>query len=36
MKMENVITSPRDGIIKYVNIVKGDAIDKGHLLIEFE
>ena len=36
MKMENVITSPRDGVIKYVNIVKGDAIDKGHLLIEFE
>ena len=36
MKMENVITSPRDGIIKYVNIDKGDAIDKGHLLIEFE
>ena len=36
MKMENVITSPRDGVIKYVNIAKGDAIDKGHLLIEFE
>ena len=36
MKMENVITSPRDGVIKSVNIVKGDAIDKGHLLIEFE
>jgi biotin carboxyl carrier protein len=36
MKMENVITSPRDGVIKSVNITKGDAIDKGHLLIEFE
>jgi len=36
MKMENVITSPRDGILKAVNIAKGDAIDKGHLLIEFE
>ncbi len=36
MKMENVITSPRDGVIKSVNISKGDAIDKGHLLIEFE
>jgi len=36
MKMENVITSPRDGVIKSVNIAKGDAIDKGHLLIEFE
>ena len=36
MKMENVITSPRDGVIKSVNIAKGDAIDKGHLLIEFK
>ena len=36
MKMENVITSPRDGVIKSVNITKGDAIEKGHLLIEFE
>ncbi len=36
MKMENVISSPRDGVIKSVNISKGDAIDKGHLLIEFE
>lgn len=36
MKMENVITSPRDGVIKSVNVAKGDAIDKGHLLIEFE
>ena len=36
MKMENVITSPRDGVIKSVNISIGNAIDKGHLLIEFE
>jgi len=36
MKMENVITSPRDGIIKSVSVSKGEAIDKGHLLIEFE
>ncbi len=36
MKMENVIMSPRDGVIKSVNIAKGEAIDKGHLLIEFE
>ena len=36
MKMENVITSPRDGVIKSVSIAKGDAIDKGHLLIEFK
>lgn len=36
MKMENIITSPIDGIIKSINIAKGDAIDKNHLLIEFE
>lgn len=36
MKMENVISSPRDGVIKSINIAKRDAIDKGHLLIEFE
>ena len=36
MKMENVIISPRDGVIKSVNIAKGDAIEKGHLLIELE
>ena len=36
MKMENIITSPREGIIKKVPITKGTAIDKGQLLIEFE
>lgn len=36
MKMENVIVSPREGIIKSVSVEKGAAIDKGQLLIEFE
>jgi len=36
MKMENIITSPKDGAIKSVLINKGDAIEKGQLLIEFE
>ena len=36
MKMENIITSPRDGIIKTISAVKGKAIDKNELLIEFE
>ena len=36
MKMENIITSPRDGVIKSVLASKGDAIEKGQLLIEFE
>lgn len=36
MKMENVITSPRQGKIKSVVVSKGDAVDKKSLLIEFE
>jgi len=36
MKMENVITSPRDGVIKNISVKKSDAVDKNHLLIEFE
>lgn len=36
MKMENVIKSPRQGVISGIQIKKGDAIDKNTLLIEFE
>jgi biotin carboxyl carrier protein len=36
MKMENSFLSPRDGVIKSIAISKGDAVDKGQLLIEFE
>jgi biotin carboxyl carrier protein len=36
MKMENSFLSPRDGIIKSIVVVKGQAVDKGQLLIEFE
>ena len=36
MKMENVITSPREGVIKNVVVKKGEAVDKKHILIEFE
>ena len=35
MKMENIITSPRDGIIKSISVSKGDAVEKNQLLIEF-
>lgn len=35
MKMENSILSPRDGVIKSIIAKKGDAVDKGQLLIEF-
>jgi len=36
MKMENVLTSPRDGIIKSIAVSKGDTVDKNQLLLEFE
>jgi biotin carboxyl carrier protein len=36
MKMENSFLSPRDGIIKSIAVKKGNAVDKGQLLIEFE
>ena len=34
--MENVITAPFDGVIKKFNIVKGQPVKKGDLLIEIE
>lgn len=36
MKMENVLTSPREGVIKSISVEKGNAVEKGTLLIEFE
>ena len=36
MKMENVIFSPRDGIIKSISVNQGEAVEKKQLLIEFE
>ncbi|MFY7652735.1 MAG: acetyl-CoA carboxylase biotin carboxyl carrier protein subunit [Chitinophagaceae bacterium] len=36
MKMENCILSPRSGTIKKITVNKGNAVDKGHLLIEFQ
>jgi len=36
MKMENIFTSPRSGIIKSIMINKGQAVDKGQLMITFE
>jgi biotin carboxyl carrier protein len=31
MKMENSFLSPRDGIIKSISVILGDAVDKGQL-----
>ena len=36
MKMENAITCHRDAIIKKLTVKKGDAIEKGKILIELE
>ncbi len=36
MKMENVIKSDGEGIVKAIHVNKGLAVDKGQLLIEME
>ena len=36
MKMENMILSPRDGVIGKLAVSKGAAVDKKDLLVEFE
>jgi biotin carboxyl carrier protein len=36
MKMENVLKSPVDGVVKTIAVKKGDAVEKNQLLIEFE
>lgn len=36
MKMENVLKCPADVIVKSIPITKGQAVEKGQLLIEFE
>ena len=35
MKMENIIKSPTDGIIKKINVNKGMAVEKNQILINF-
>ena len=35
MKMENIIKSPADVIIKKIKIMAGDKVEKGQILIEF-
>jgi len=36
MKMENVLKSPADVVVKAIAVAKGDAIDKNTLLLSFE
>ena len=35
MKMENIIKSPGDGVVKKVNVKKGQSVEKNQVLIEF-
>ena len=35
MKMENILKSPTDGVIKKIAVQKGIAVEKNQLLIEF-
>lgn len=35
MKMENILKSPSDGVVKKVNVKKGQAVEKNQVLINF-
>jgi len=36
MKMENILKSPTDGIVKSISVKIGDAVEKNQVLIDFE
>ena len=36
MKMENVLKSPGEGVVKKIHAIKGNPVEKGQLLIELE
>lgn len=36
MKMENIIKSPTEGVIKKIHALKGNAVEKSQLLISFQ
>lgn len=36
MKMENILKSPTDGVVKKVNVKKRDTVEKNAVLIYFE
>jgi len=36
MKMENVLKSAGDGVVKSIEVAKGQAVDKNQILIELE
>jgi biotin carboxyl carrier protein len=36
MKMENILKAPSDGVIKKIQILKGDKVEKNQVLIRME
>jgi biotin carboxyl carrier protein len=36
MKMENIIKSPADAVVKIIKIKPGDKVEKGQILLQFE
>jgi len=36
MKMENIIKSPADGIVKNIAVIKGDKVEKNQVLLQFK
>jgi biotin carboxyl carrier protein len=36
MKMENILKSPSDGIVKKINVEKRQAVEKNQVLVNFE
>ena len=36
MKMENIIRTPADGVVKSLEVKKSDAVEKNQVLIKFE
>jgi biotin carboxyl carrier protein len=35
MKMENIIKSPGEGVVKKIQVKKGDSVEKNQILIQF-
>lgn len=35
MKMENIIKSPGDGVVKKVEVSEGDSVEKNQVLVQF-
>jgi biotin carboxyl carrier protein len=36
MKMENILKADGEGVVKSIEVKKGEAVEKGHILIEME